>query len=42
METETLYFRGKQRAIARRKYLRLLKMCGKHCNFDDTIFLKRK
>lgn len=42
MEIETLYFSGKQKALARRKYFRLLKMCGKKCNFGDSIFLKRE
>lgn len=42
MEIETLYFTGKTKAIARRKYHRLLRLCGKRCHYGDSIFLNRQ
>lgn len=41
MEKEILYFTGKRKAIARRKYLTLLKMCGKNCQLEEPIYLNR-
>jgi len=41
MEKETLYFTGKKRALARRKYHRLLKLCGTNCSFGEPVFIKR-
>ena len=41
MEKETLYFTGRKRAIARRKYLRLLKLCGKNCYFGEPVYFDR-
>ena len=41
MEKETLYFTGKKRALARRKYRRLLKLCGKNCFLDEPVYFNR-
>lgn len=41
MEKEILYFSGRKRALARRKYLRYLKLCGKQCSMGDPIFINR-
>jgi hypothetical protein len=42
MEKEILYFTGRKRALARRKYLRLLRLCKEECGLDDSIYLKRR
>jgi hypothetical protein len=41
MEKETLYFTGRKKAIVRRKYLRLLKLCGKNCFLDEPVYIDR-
>jgi hypothetical protein len=41
MEKEILYFTGRKRAVARRKYLKLLRSCGEECKLDEPIYLKR-
>jgi hypothetical protein len=41
MEKEIVYFKGKKRARARKAYLRLLRSCGKNCNLDEPIYLRR-
>ena len=41
MEKEILYFTGRKRAIARRKYFRLLRLCKEECRLDEPIYLKR-
>jgi hypothetical protein len=41
MEREILYFRGKKRLIAKRAYHKLLQECGKTCELDKPIYLKR-
>ena len=41
MEKEILYFTGRKRERARRKYLRLLKSCRKEYGLEDTIYLDR-
>ena len=41
MEKEILYFTGRKKAMARRKYLRLLRICGEVCKLDEPIYLKR-
>jgi len=40
-EKETVYFTGKKRALARKKYRRLLRLCGKNCQFDEPLYLDR-
>jgi hypothetical protein len=42
MEKEILYFTGRKRERARRKYLRLIKSCSKECGLEDPIYLKRR
>ena len=42
MEKEILYFSGKKRALARRKYLRLLRLCNEECKLDEPIYLRRR
>jgi len=41
MEKEILYYKGKKRLMARRKYLRLLRSCGKKCALDEPIYIDR-
>ena len=41
IEKETVYFTGKKRAFARKKYRRLLRLCGKKCQFDEPIYITR-
>jgi hypothetical protein len=41
MEKEILYFRGRKRERAKRKYQRLLKFCGTQCALQEPIYLKR-
>ena len=41
MEKETVYFTGKKRAIVRTKYRKLLRICGKNCQFDEPIYFDR-
>jgi hypothetical protein len=41
MEKEILYFKGRKRERAKRAYYRLLKSCGKQCELEDPIYLKR-
>lgn len=42
MEKETLYFTGRKRAVARRKYFRLLKSCKDGFSLEEPIYLKRR
>jgi hypothetical protein len=42
MEKEILYFTGRKRVLARRKYLRLLKSCSKECRLEEPIYLERR
>ncbi len=42
MEKEILYFRGKRRFQARRKYLHLLHLCKKACSLEDPVYLNRQ
>lgn len=42
MEKEILYFTGRKRALARRKYLRLLRLCFEECKLDEPIYLRRR
>ena len=42
MEKEILYFKGKKRVQARRKYLRLLQLCKTTCSLEDPIYLNRR
>jgi len=42
MEKEIIYFAGRKRAIARRKYFRLLKSCKDECKLEEPIYLKRR
>ena len=41
IEKETVYFTGKKRTLARKKYRTLLRICGKNCQFDEPIYLER-
>ena len=41
MEKEILYFKGKKRERAKRKYYRLLRSCGAACGLEQPIYLKR-
>ncbi len=41
MEKEILYFKGKKRESAKKAYFKLLRSCGKNCNLDEPIYLKR-
>jgi len=41
MEKEILYFTGRKRARARRKYLRLVKNC-EESKLKNPIYLRRK
>jgi hypothetical protein len=41
IEKETVYFTGKKRTLARRKYRTLLRQCGKNCLVDEPIYLER-
>lgn len=41
IEKETVYFTGRRRNLARRKYQALLKSCGRYCQVDEPIYLKR-
>jgi hypothetical protein len=41
IEKETVYFTGKRRNLARKKYQALLRLCGKNCQIDEPIYLKR-
>ena len=42
MEKEILYYAGRKRALARRKYFRLLKSCNKEIGLEEPIYLKRR
>ena len=42
MEKETVYFTNRKRAMARRKYFRLLKMCGKNCFLEEPVYINRR
>jgi hypothetical protein len=42
MEKEMLYFTGKKKALARRKYLRLLRLCNEECKLDEPIYLRSR
>ena len=41
IEKETVYFTGKRRTLARKKYRTLLRICGKNCQIDEPIYLER-
>ena len=41
MEKEILYFVGRKRERARRKYVKLLKSCSKECGLEEPIYIKR-
>jgi hypothetical protein len=41
MEKEIIYFKGKKRERAKRKYYRLLHLCGAACGLGQSIYLKR-
>jgi len=41
MEKEIVYFKGKKRLKARRRYLRLLRSCGKFCLLDEPFYIDR-
>ena len=41
MEKEILYFKGRKRLLARRKYMRLLRACGKNCGLDEPVYINR-
>jgi hypothetical protein len=41
IEKETVYFTGKKRTLARKKYRALLRVCGKNCQLDEPIYLER-
>ncbi|MBN1784488.1 MAG: hypothetical protein JW815_01980 [Candidatus Bathyarchaeota archaeon] len=41
IEKETVYFTGKRRILARKKYRALLKLCGNNCQVDEPIYLER-
>jgi len=41
MEKEILYFKGKKRERAKRKYYSLLQSCGTTCGLGEPIYLKR-
>ena len=41
MEKEILYFTGRKRTIARRRYFRLLKSCNKEVLLEKPTYLKR-
>jgi hypothetical protein len=41
IEKETVYFTGKKRTRARKKYRALLRSCGKNCQLDEPIYLER-
>lgn len=42
MEKKILYFKGRKREIARRKYLSLLKSCSKECGLEEPIYFDRR
>jgi hypothetical protein len=42
MEKEILYFTGREREAARRKYLKLLKSCSKECGLEEPIYINRR
>ena len=42
MEKEILYFKGKKRSHARKKYLRLILSCGTKCKLDEPQYIDRK
>jgi hypothetical protein len=41
MEREIIYLKGKRRLRAKKAYYRLLRECGKKCDLDNPIYLKR-
>ncbi|MBK5134082.1 hypothetical protein JJE00_06610 [Candidatus Bathyarchaeota archaeon] len=41
MEKEILYYAGRKRVLARRRYFRLLKSCNKEVGLEKPIYLKR-
>ena len=41
MEKEILYYAGRKRVLARRRYFRLLKSCNKEVRLEKPIYLKR-
>ena len=42
MEKEILYYAGRKRVIARKKYLRLIMSCSKEIGLDDPLYLNRR
>ena len=42
MGKEILYYAGRKRVLARRRYFKLLKSCSKECGLEDPIYLRRK
>ena len=41
IEKETVYFTGKRRNLARKKYQTLVRLYGKNCQLDEPIYLER-
>lgn len=41
MEKEIIYFTGRKRLRARRKYLQLLRLCGRNCLLNQPIYINR-
>ena len=41
LEKEILYYAGRKRVLARRRYFRLLKSCNKGVGLEKPIYLKR-
>ena len=41
IEKKFFYFKGKNRARARRKYFALLRECCKSCLIDESIYIDR-
>ena len=42
MEKEILYFTGRKRERARRRYLKLLKSCSKECGLEEPVYFDRR
>ena len=41
IEKETVYFTGKRRTLARKKYRTLLRLCEKDFQIDEPIYIER-
>ncbi|MHA1482837.1 MAG: hypothetical protein ACTSQA_05315 [Candidatus Heimdallarchaeaceae archaeon] len=41
MEKEIVYFKGKKRIAAKRKYYKFLQSCDNTCELGDPIYLSR-